>query len=136
MRRLVLSIALAVSVSALYAGPAVAQRHDPAGNGAPAPEAPILRVTLSFPRLKKALIGGVGLARMTPNTTYEIAVFESPELNMPFTSIVAGTVTTDNVGNGKLAIKVKRIPGSTTFFVAAVSPRLGQTYGSSDVELD
>ena len=139
MRRLVLSIALAVSLSALYTSPAPAQRHRHAGKGAAggAHKTPIIRVTFGFAILKKVTVAGeVALTRMAPNTTYEITVFESPALTSPWTPIVAGAITTNNVGNGNLAINVERIPGSTTFFVAAMPQGVGQTDDSSAVELD
>jgi hypothetical protein len=139
MRRLVLSIALAVSLSALHASPAPAQRHHRAAKGTPggAQNAPIVRVTFGFAILKKVTVTGeIALTRMAPNTIYEITVFESPALTRPWTPIVAGALTTNNVGNGNLAINAQRIPGSTTFFVAAVPQGHGQTYDSSAVELD
>jgi hypothetical protein len=136
MRRIVLSSALAVSLSALYASPGLAQRRLHVGKGAR--KAPIFRVTFGFRILKPThkLTGAVGFKQMAPNTTYEIAVFESPTVTAPWTPISAGALTTDSLGNGNLAINVERIPGSTAFFVAAVPQGRGQTYSSSSVELD
>jgi hypothetical protein len=137
VRRIVLSIAFALSLSAFYASPALAHRHRYAGKGTSgAQRASILRVTLRFASLKRADVAGeVALRRMPPNTTYEIAVFESAAPTASFTPIIAGALTTDSVGSGNLAINVERIPGSTTFYFAAVPQGPGQTYGSPVLEL-
>ena len=137
MRRIVLSIAFALSLSAFYASPALARRHHHAGKGASgAQQASIFRVTLRYASLKRGDVAGeVALKRTPPNTTYEIAVFESAAPTESFTPVVAGALTTDGAGNGNLAVDVERIPGSTTFYFAAVPEGAGQAYGSSAVEL-
>jgi hypothetical protein len=139
VRRIVLPIALALLLSALYASSALAQRHGVAGKGAwrRALRPSIIRVNFDFASLKRGRVAGeIALLRMLPNTTYNATAFESPAPTEPFTPIVAGTLTTDNVGSGNLAINVECIPGSTTFFFAAVPQGPGQTLASSAVELD
>jgi hypothetical protein len=135
MRRIA-PIALTVSMTALCASPALARLRYHMRT-LPRQVAPIIRVALHFSTLKPPgkVRGGIELIRMAPNTTYTVAVFSSPELTLPFTPIVAGTLTTNDVGAGNRAINVERIPGSTVFFVMALSPGRGPSYCSSAVEL-
>ena len=131
MRRILLSFVLALS--AVYASPALAQRRQRAGKGAAgrALKAPIIRAAFGSATWKKATATGkVALIQMPPNTTYEIAVLESPEVTGPWTPIVAGTITTNNVGYGNLAIHVERIPGTAALTVAAVPQGPGRNYGT------
>ena len=119
MRRLALSVALAVSLLPTCAGPALALRRHHDGRGAQ--NVPVVRATgFSASEAADNVTGHVRLERMAPNTTYTITVFESPAVTASWTPIVAGTLTTNDLGNGNLAIKVQRIPGSTAFSVAAV----------------
>jgi hypothetical protein len=146
MRRIVLSIALAVWMTVLYASPAPARPRPEhhagnrlqrrAGKGAQK-QAPILHVTFGFSISNAArdIRGEVGLKRMAPNTSYRIAVFESPAPTVPCTPVIAGTLTTDGAGNGNRAIDVERIPGSTIFIVSALSQERGSSSESPAVEL-
>jgi hypothetical protein len=141
MRRLVLSIALAVSLSALYATPALARPgHHHKRKGAPegAQKAPMYGplnevrcsvggaqtpqtfgfAILNTPGDETTVTAVVALKGAPPNTTYKVTVKET---DSPFTHICSGlgglTITTNKQGNGNLEFTVERRPGTGRFYV-------------------
>jgi hypothetical protein len=154
MRRLLLTFALAVSLSALYASPALARRHHHAGKGAPegAQKAPIFGpnefivgcgtggqptaetfgfAVLNTPGDDTTLTGEVALKGAEPDQTFEVAAVQGVcESITP-----VGTITTNSKGNGNLHFTTARSPAATTFFVDLVREG-AQAFATPAVELD
>jgi hypothetical protein len=142
MRRLLLTFGLAVSLSALYASPALARPgHHHKRKGAPegAQKAPMYGplngvgcsvggtptpqtfgfAILNTPGDETTVTAVVALKGAPPNTTYEVNVKET---DSPFTHICEGlgrllTITTNKQGNGNLEFTVERRPGTGRFYV-------------------
>ena len=153
MRRLLLSLALALTLSAVGASSALAAA--PEG----AQKAPLFEETsavedgctpggpsgttsgfavLNTPGNEQTVTGEVSLKRGAPNTTYDIIVeehFEPGELGC-FENAFAGTLTTNEEGNGNQHITVERFPSATTFSVELENASGSEEFVSSAVELD
>ena len=155
MRRLLLTFALAVSLSALYASPALARRHHHAGKGAPegAQKAPLYGpnefvipcatggsptsetfgfTVLNTPGDETTVDGEVALKHAAANTTFNV------ELVQGACSAISpvGEITTNKHGNGNLHFTTPREPGATTFFVDIAPGAPLQAFASPAVELD
>jgi hypothetical protein len=152
MRRLLLSFALAASLSALGASSALAQAPEGAQK-APlyGPEAasgfsceagvfPTPKtfgfVVLNTPGSEATVGGEIALKRAAPNTEYSAFVEQATG---PFCtgSPASRNITTNKKGNGNLHFSVERMPTATKFWVAIESTsNASETIGSSSVELD
>ena len=161
MRRLLLSLALAVSLSPLYASPALARRghhhHQPKAAPEGAQKAPLCGpeavatncevgtvptpntfgfAILNTPGNETTVTGEVALKHAAPHATYFVGIASPQACIMP---ILIGTLTTNGQGNGTFEINTERTPGSTKFFVALlreVTPAKLETFGTPAVELD
>jgi hypothetical protein len=150
MRRLLLSLALAASLSALSASAALAAAPEGAQKapifgpftspsincetGAePTPE------TFGFAVLnttgnETTVSGEAALKRAAPQTAYEVFTVQgSGPCEVVFH---AGTLTTNKKGNGNLHFAVARFPFATKYFVELVAISRGESFISSAVELD
>ncbi len=158
MRRLLLSIALAVSMSALYASPALARRGRHHGSrGAPqgaqkaplfgpfSPSQPVSCSTgaeptpktfgfavLNTPGDETTLSGEVALKHATPNATYNVVVVQG--VCLAFTPV--GEITTNGQGNGNLEFTTARNPAAKTFIVNVENTAAPEEFISPAVELD
>jgi hypothetical protein len=147
MRRFLLSLGLAVSVSALSAGTALAQAPEGAQKapifgpnvfssgfscegGAVATPKTFGFTVMDTPGNETTVNGVVALKRAAPKTEYFAEVVQNP----PCAGVFAGTITTNKKGNGNLHFNVERIAGSTQFWILAFGE--GQELASSSVELD
>jgi hypothetical protein len=156
MRRLLLSLALALSLSALYASPALARRRHHHGNTAPegAQKAPIFSTEtiscetgafpasmttfgfaiLNTPGDETTITGVLALKGVAPNTTYRVEVISG------FPTCAGenvGDLTTNKQGNGTLEFTIPRL-AAKKFSVNARSGELSaeEFHGSPAVELD
>jgi hypothetical protein len=155
MRRLLLSFALAVSLSALGASSALAQRHHHAGKGAAegAQKAPLYGphaelgctggaptpqtfgfVVWNTPGDETTLTGEVALKHAAPNATFQVSSVQQAPLTCAISVRIVGTLTTSEKGNGNLRFTEERIPGSTTFFVEIIN--VNEDFITPAVELD
>jgi hypothetical protein len=139
MRRFLLSLTLAVSLSALYASPALAKRHGRTSKSAPegAQKAPLYGpnpalscagaaptpLTFGFaildtPGDETTLSGVVSLKGAAPNATFIVFPTQGP-LGPVCGPLVGSEVFlhTNARGNGTVHFSAERIPGTTTFFV-------------------
>jgi hypothetical protein len=129
MRRLLLSLALALTLSAVGASSALAaatvgaQKAPIYGlvdgstcetGGFPTPQTFGFAV-LNTPGDETTVTGEVSLEHAAPNTAYEVGLIES--LGVFCLAREAGTITTNRNGNGNLHFTTERSPGSTRFFV-------------------
>ena len=162
MRRLLISLVLAISALALGATPVVARhRHHHGGKGAPegAQKVPLFGpfvhvlvcptggpptantfgfAILDTPGNETRVSGVVAVKGAQPNTEYVVGVVES-ENGSNCTGAVAGELHTNRVGNGNLEFNVERRPGATMFFASVARPTLlggKEQFASSPVELD
>ncbi len=152
MRRLLLSITLAMSMlglsasTALAAAPEGAQKAPLFGpnvfasgitcesGAAPTPKK-FGFVVLDTPGNEMTLTGEVALKRAASNTTY--GVFDAQDVGGLCSSFFAGEITTNKKGNGNLHFTGERIPGSTKFLVIMFNlANSAENYGSPAVELD
>jgi hypothetical protein len=151
MRRLLLSFALAASLSALGASSALAQAPEgaqkaplygpKAGNGFsceagvfPTPKT-FGFVVLDTPGNEATVSAQVALKRAAPNTEYSVFVAQ----NIPFGCVnipASSNITTNKQGNGNLHVTVERVPTADKFWVGVASTSSQETIGSSSVELD
>jgi hypothetical protein len=152
MSRLLLSLALAASLSALSASTALAQApggaqkaplYGPQAANGFSCEAGVFPtpkkfgfVVLDTPGNEATVSGEIVLKRAAPNTEY-VGVFVD-QSNGPFcTGIPIGNnITTNKKGNGNLHFSVERVPSATKFWVGMTSATALETIGSSSVELD
>ena len=152
MRRLLLSFALALGLSALGASSALAAAPEGAQkaplygpNAAsgfscesgvfPTPKQ-FGFVVLNTPGNEATVSVEVALKRAAPNTEY-IHVFVDQSTG-PFCTVSFATsnITTNKKGNGNLHFTVERVPTATKFWVGMTSASFSETIGSSSVELD
>ena len=153
MRRLLSSLALAISVSALSASAALAEAPEgalkaPLYGPEPSVEcetggAPTVKTfgfaVLDTPGNEMTLSGEVSLKRAAPKTTYEVVAVQDPLQICLLTPV--GTITTNKKGNGNLHFATERIPSATKFWVELNTSCPGiscnfPTYASPAVELD
>jgi hypothetical protein len=146
MRKLLASLALGISLCALSAGPAVAERPEKAPIYGPKflnlsctpAEQELPPETFGFLRLRTphsptTLRGAVHLKHVRPNTTYNVvAVQGSGGGTCPSSSV--GAITTNKKGNGRLGFTVLREqhPPAGRFFVSISGPD-EELFGSSSV---
>jgi hypothetical protein len=144
-RRLVLSLALALSLSAIGASSALAHAQEgaqkaplygpstiaPCPTGAaPTPETFGFAV-LNSPGDETTVTGEIALKHASPNTTYNVLLAQDePGCN----TTPLGELTTNARGNGNLHFSTERIPGTTKFFVGVLSG--GELFANAAVELD
>jgi hypothetical protein len=145
MRRLVLSLTLALTLSAvgassvLAAAPEGAQKvplygpFNPAGlncatGGTPTPGTFGFAV-LNTPGDETTLSGEIALKHVAPNATYPVDVLQDCG------STFVGTITTNTKGNGNLEFTTERDPGTTEFIVDVNAGTLEEIV-SPVVELD
>ena len=152
MRRLLLSFALAVSLSAVGASSALAQAPEGAqkaplygphatttGFGCATGVFPTPKtfgfVVLNTPGNENMVSAEVALKHAAPNTTYVLGIQQDPgtcPLPVPM-----GSITTNKKGNANGHFTAERAPTATKFWVAIESSVAStETYGSSSVELD
>ena len=151
MRRLLLSLALALTLSAIGASSAVAGApegaqkaplYGPAAESGFSCEAGVLPtpetfgfVILNTPGNETTVRGEVVLKHAAPDTTYPVVFVQQVEGS---SCVVANTVsnafTTNERGNANLHFKVPRDPTATKFWVG-IGFEPG-TFGSPAVELD
>jgi hypothetical protein len=152
MRRLLLSFALAMSLSAVGASTALAEAPEGAqkaplfgphlfadtceGGATPTPKTFGFAI-LDTPGNELTLTGEVALKRAVPNTTYQVNAVQSPVPSL-FCATAVGTITTNRKGNGNLHFTVARELGATKFSVKAfpAAAIFREEYGSPAVELD
>src|ERR1700751_1171272 len=154
MRRLLLSLALALALCALGASSGLAQAPEGAkkapmfgpnveesgftceGGANPTPKTFGFAV-LNTPGNETTLSGTLALKRAAPNTTYEV-VTEQSVVSPSCVSIpsLVGTLTTNTKGNGNLHFTTERITEATKFWLVATNETFTEFYGSSAVELD
>jgi hypothetical protein len=149
MRRLLVPLTLAMSVFALSASTALAAAPEGAqkaslydivgkeGNcttGFPAVGATHGFVVLNTPGDESVVTGEVSLKRGSPNTTYNVFLYQ--DIILCNFALVA-TLQTNGQGNGNAHFEVPRNPVATDFFVAVLhkSPPISE-FGSPAVELD
>jgi hypothetical protein len=157
MRRLVLSLPLALTLSAVGASSALAEAPEGAQKaplfgpftpffvscetGAPPTAATFGSAVLNTPNGETTLSGEVTLKGAKPNTEYEVEVFEgSPAPVHLCGSVFLGSFTTNAEGNGNFHFTTARDPRATLFFVnvenAALVVPAGEGFLSPAVELD
>jgi hypothetical protein len=149
MRRLLLSFALALALSALGASSALAEAPEGAqkaplygpapttncGTGAEPTAKTFGSAVLNTPGNEMTLSGEVSLKRAAPNTTYDIEVVEVTIVGCSETS--AGTITTNKKGNGNDHINVARSVFGEKFWVEIELPGEEEPeFASPAVELD
>jgi hypothetical protein len=145
MRRLSLSITLAMSLVALSASTALAAAPEgaqkapmysspgiPCATGATPTPTTFGFAILNTPGDETTLTGQVALKGVAPNATYAVGLDAVP-LCVP--EAFVGEITTNNKGNGTLHFTIARFPGVTKFFVTAKTLPF-ELYGSPAVELD
>ena len=150
MRKLLLSFALATSLVALSASPALAQGHHHGGKGhkgaqkaplyGPNPGAPCPTgatatpqtfgfAVLNLPGDKTMVTGEVALKHGAPKTTYKVELAQDePGCN----TTPVGELKTNAKGNGNLHFSTERVPGTTKFFIGVLGP---EEFSSPAVEL-
>jgi hypothetical protein len=146
MRRLLLSLALALTLSAVGASSALAEAPEGAQKaplygphatpscdiGAEPTPKTFGSVVLNTPGDETTLTGEVALKGAKPNTEYEVGIAElSPAIC--FTDEVA-TITTNKKGNGNFHLNVERRFGLTTFFAFVVNST--EEFASPAVQLE
>jgi hypothetical protein len=149
MRRLLLSLALALTLSALGASPALAagaqrvpmygpiSHFEECGGGVATPENFGFAV-LNAAGNRTTLSGQIVVRGLKPSTVYEVVVWqEEPFLGGCANSgaFVVGTFTTNQVGNGNFRFTVARNPETFGFFVEVFGDRLHDLF-SPAVELN
>jgi hypothetical protein len=152
MRRLLVPLALAMSVCALSASAALAQApegaqkaplYGPEAANAFSCEAGVFPtpktfgfVVLSTPGNEATVSVEIALKHAAPDTEY-VGVFVDQSTGLLCTGIPAGkSITTNKKGNGNLHFSVERVPSATKFWVGMTSASASETIGSSSVELD
>src|SRR5438445_5176195 len=149
MRRLLLSFALTLALSALGASSALAAApegaqkaplygpHAASGFSCESGVFPTPKtfgfVVLNTPGDETTVTGEVSLKRDAPNATYEVVVVQNND-SIICSTTPAGAITTNKKGNGNLHVSVARIPSTTKFWIA-IGEASGETYGSTAVEL-
>jgi len=153
MRRLLLSLALALTLSALGASSALAEASEGAqkaplfgpnpGSTCTSGGNPTSKtfgsVVLNTPGNETTLTGEVALKHAAPNATYEVFEVEFGPIFCHAGFNPAGTFTTNNEGNGNFHLNVERQPGTTKFFVEVarfVPPSTVEEFIIPAVELD
>jgi hypothetical protein len=152
MRRLLLSLALAASLSALSASSALAQApelaqkaplYGPEAATAFSCEAGVFPtpkkfgfVVLDTPGNEGTVSGEIALKRAAPNTEYVGIFVDQSTGSLCTPSPIATSITTNKKGNGNLHFSVERVPSATKFWVGMTSASSSETIGSSSVELD
>jgi hypothetical protein len=146
MRRLLLSLALALTLSAVGASTALAAATQGAQTaplygpftvvscppgGTPTPET-FGFVVLNTPGNEATLSGEVAVRNGAPNATFPVEVKQG----CGFVSTFVGELTTNKKGNGNLHFTTTRAPGATLFYVDVKSPTQGFRFVSPAVELD
>jgi hypothetical protein len=151
MRRLVLSLALALTLSAVGANSALAAAPEGAQKAplfGPHAEGECVEVTptpktfgfaiLDTPGNEMTLSGEVALKGAAPNATYEVTAGQETPTFCP--GFLLGTITTNKEGNGNLHFTVPREPTATRFSVELIREsapgRPEEIFGSPGVELD
>ena len=146
MRRLVLSIGLAVALSALCASPTLAAQkasiYGPLrgeGCGTPEPTKELGFVVFNAPGKEKKLTGEVALKGAAPNATYVVQLLEGSG----FCNIVGtvGQLDTNGKGNGNLKFSAPRnggfgFPKSAITLSREISELNFELLESKAVELD
>jgi hypothetical protein len=153
MRRLVLSIGLALSLSALGASSALAEAPEGAQKaplfgpesigflcfgGTPTAET-FGFVVLNTPGNESTLTGEVVLKRAAPNTTYNVADLQSQGGTSCAGAFRSGQeLHTNRQGNGTVKFSVERDPGFDEFSVAVSTGQfpINNAFISPAVELD
>jgi hypothetical protein len=143
MRRLLLSLALALTLSAVGAGSALAEAPEGAQKaplygpnpgstcvtgGIPTPST-FGAVVLNTPGNETTLTGEIVLKHAVPNVTYNVFEVQFAPALCSIGFGPTGTLTTNNQGNGNFRLNVERVPGSTKFFV-----EVGRVVPNSTVE--
>jgi hypothetical protein len=148
MRRLLLSLTLALTLSAVGAGSALAEAPEgaqkaplfgpnPQGDcetGAGATPKTFGFAVLNTPGNEMTLSGEVALKRATRETTYRV-VAEQVIFARECAETEVGNITTNKEGNGDLHFSTERIPLATRFWVA-IRREVTNTYASPAIELD
>jgi hypothetical protein len=151
MRRLLLSLALALTLSAVGASSALAEAPEGAqkaplfgpepflpgvitceGGGAPTPNTFGFAV-LNTPGDETTLSGEVALKHAAANETYAVGIIQGSGLLCGFRLI--GTMTTNEKGNGNLDFAISR-GGGTKFTVEVGAEERLERFASPAVELD
>jgi hypothetical protein len=148
MRRLLLSLVLALSLSAVGASSALAAAPEGAQKaplygpldptlscltgGAPTPETFGFAV-LNTPGNEMTLTGEVALQHAAPNAEYVVEDKQSSSVFCGSNDV--GTIMTNKNGNGNLHFTDERSPLATNFFVV-VTNRVTEVFTSPAVELD
>jgi hypothetical protein len=152
MRRLLLSLALALALSAVGASSAVAGApegaqkaplYGPKAESAFSCEAGVFPtpetfgfVILNTPGNETTVRGEVVLKHAAPDTTYAVVFVEQAEGSLcAATNTVSTAFTTNQRGNANLHFKVPRDATATKFWVG-IGLEPGETFGSPAVELD
>jgi hypothetical protein len=149
MRRLFLSLALALTLSAIGASSALAEApkgaqkvplYGPEADFGFSCESGVFPTPKTFgfvvfntPGNETRLSGEVALKDAAPNTQFPLSVVQVTGTEC--TGSGAGTITTNKQGNGNLRFSVGREPGATKFFVE-IGNFLEETFGNPAVELD
>jgi hypothetical protein len=150
MRRLLLSLTLALMLSAVGASSALAEAPEGAQTvplygpkaefeacaigAAPTPNT-FGFVVLNTPGNEMTLSGEVALKGAKPNTEFAVDVTEAiPPSFCVFKHL--GTITTNTNGNGNLHFTDERSPGSTKFLVEIFKHANEEDFANSSVELD
>lgn len=129
MRSLLLSLTLAVSLSAGGASSAAAQAPEGAqkapmygpvsGSTCETGGLPTLQTfgfaVLNTPGDETTVTGEVSLKHAAPNTTYEVV--NDQDISGLCMFIGVGNLTTNRKGNGNVRFTTERLPGSTRFWV-------------------
>jgi len=146
MRRLLVSLAMALTLSAVGASAALAEAPKGAqkaplygpndgfscfDGGAPT-STTFGFVVLNTPDNRATLSGEVALKDAVPNVTYEVLVIQYPSCQG-----TKATLTTNKQGNGSLQFTTERRPLNTKFFVDVFRPfPFLEEFNSPAVELD
>ena len=153
MRRLLLSLTLALTLSAVGASPALAEAPQgaqkaplfgpfsqgainiPCATGAePTPETFGFAV-FNTPGDEATLTGEVALTHAAPNSTYRI---ELEQVESPFciAGSQVGEITTNMQGRGNLHFTTARNPAANKFLVEVFNNAVLEFFASPSVELD
>jgi hypothetical protein len=152
MKRLVLSLALVLMLSAVCASSALAEapegaqtaplygpfgltRIDCATGAQPTPETFGL-VVLNTPGDETTLTGEVALTHAAPNVTYSVDVGQGNSVMCVFPFPQVGEITTNKNGNGNLHFTTARNPAVTKFFVEVFNTSTIEGFIGPAVELD
>jgi hypothetical protein len=144
MRRLLLSLTLALTLSAVGASTALAAAPQGAQTaplygpnagfscifGGSPTSTTFGFVVLNTPDNRGTVSGAVALRHAAPNATYEVLLIGWPSCSAP-----KATITTNKQGNGSLHVTAER-RSDTKFFVDVARPFPTEEFNSPAVELD